>query len=71
VPDAVLQAMVDAPYGPSGRVESAKDDVGEQPIYHYIDQLKQMGYVAPTTSRPAQFPRQSVRARNNSTRTRM
>jgi hypothetical protein len=70
VPDAVLQAMIDAPYGPSGRVETAKDDVGEQPIYHYIDQLKQMGYVAPTTSRPAQFPRQSVRARNN-TRTRM
>lgn len=51
VPEAVLQAMVDAPYGPSA--ERTNDDLGDlaqQPIYHYIDQLKLMGFLAPTTS---------------------
>lgn len=71
VSDAVLQAMIDAPYGPSSRAETAKDDIGNQPIYHYIDQLRQMGYVAPTTSRQTSaYRRQDVRARNTRTRTR-
>ena len=68
VSDAVLQAMLDAPYGPSAKTASANENVGEQPIYHYADQLRQMGYIAPTTSRRAQFPRQTVRARNTRTR---
>jgi hypothetical protein len=64
VPDLVLQAMIDAPYGPSKRNAPAKDDIGEQPIYHYADQLRQMGYIAPSRSSPANFQRQNVRARN-------
>jgi len=73
VSDAVLQAMIDAPYGPSQQTAAAKDDdAGNGPIYHYADQLRQMGYIAPTTSGRAQFPRQNVRARNTrSTRTRL
>ena len=67
VPDAILQAMIEAPYGPSERNTTAKDDLGEQPIYHYADQLRQMGYISPTTSGRATFPRQSVRARNTRT----
>jgi hypothetical protein len=63
VPDAVLQAMIEAPYGPSERVQNVKDDVGEQPIYHYADQLQKMGYIAPTTSRQTQFQRMNVRTR--------
>lgn len=66
VSDAILQAMLEAPYGPSER-NVAKDDVNEQPIYHYADQLRQMGYLAPTTSGPTTFPRQSVRSRNTRT----
>ena len=72
VPESVLQAMVDAPYGPTRQTASAKDDLGEQPIYHYADQLRQLGYVAPTTVGPTKFARQNVRARNNvRTKTRM
>jgi hypothetical protein len=72
VPDAILQAMIDAPYGPSQQTTAAKNDNGDQPIYHYADQLRQMGYIAPTTSGQARFPKQNVRARNNrTTRTRL
>lgn len=46
VPESVLHAMVDAPYGPSV-ANSSKDDLGESPIYHYADQLKQMGFMTP------------------------
>ena len=56
VPEAVLQAMVQAPYGPSSQ-NMTKDELGEHPIYHYADQLRQMGYIAPSTSRSNQFPR--------------
>ena len=49
VSDAVLQAMIEAPYGPSA-VQKSKDDLGEagQPIYHYADQLRAMGYISPS-----------------------
>lgn len=59
VPDAVLQAMIQAPYGPSAQ-NMRRDELGEQPIYHYADQLRQMGYLTPSTaSRSSQFPRSS------------
>ncbi len=38
VPEAVLQAMAEAPYGPSLK-SSSRDDLGEQPIYHYAEHL--------------------------------
>ena len=49
VPDAVLQAMIEAPYGPSAQ-EKTKDELGQdgQPIYHYADQLRAMGYISPS-----------------------
>ena len=49
VPEAVLQAMLEAPYGPSV-ANSSKDDLGESPIYHYAEQLKQMGFLNPVPS---------------------
>lgn len=65
VSDAVLQAMIEAPYGPARQDASVKDNAGEQPIYHYTDQLRQLGYIAPTTAgRGARFPRQNARARS-------
>lgn len=67
VTDAVLQAMVEAPYGPSLQ-QTAKDDLGEQPIYHYADQLKAMGYISPSSvGRSRAYTRQS-RARATRTR---
>lgn len=46
VPEPVLLAMLEAPYGPS-IANSSKDDLGESPIYHYAEQLKQMGFMTP------------------------
>ncbi len=60
VPEAVLQAMVEAPYGPSEN--RAGDDLAQQPIYHYIEQLKQMGILTPTTS-GRRVPTRQSRAR--------
>jgi hypothetical protein len=63
VPDAVLQAMVEAPYGPSA-VATARDELGEQPIYHYADQLKALGYITPSSvGRSNRFGRQASRTR--------
>lgn len=57
VSDAVLQAMIQAPYGPT-RETMSRDDLGEQPIYHYADQLRQLGYITPSTaSRSSRYSR--------------
>ena len=68
VPDAVLQAMVEAPYGPSLQTTAAnsRDDQGQQPIYHYTDQLRQLGYLPPSTSRQASRFSRPNRLRANS-----
>jgi hypothetical protein len=49
VSDAVLLAMIEAPYGPSAQ-ERSRDELGQegQPIYHYADQLRAMGYISPS-----------------------
>lgn len=62
VPKNVLQAMVEAPYGPSVQ-SSSRDDLGEQPIYHYTEQLKQMGFLTPSTSGRGFQPSRQSRAR--------
>lgn len=69
VPEAVLQAMIEAPYGPALQSTSRTDDLGEQPIYHYADQLRQMGYIVPSrASRNNRFPRQSRTRASSRTR---
>jgi hypothetical protein len=62
VPEEVLEAMTEAPYGPSAS-NSSKDDLGEQPIFHYADQLKQMGFLTPSVNSSRLTPRQSSRSR--------
>jgi hypothetical protein len=63
VPEAVLQAMLQAPYGPAAAQTANKDELGEQPIYHYADQLRQMGYITPSqSSRNNRYPQQNRRA---------
>jgi hypothetical protein len=71
VSDVVLQAMIDAPYGPSLQttVAESKGNQGEQPIYHYTDQLQRLGYLAPSTSkRPTRFPSNNRLRANSRTR---
>lgn len=65
VPDEVLQAMVEAPYGPSLQSRAHLDENGDEPIYHYADQLKQMGYISPVNAgRRYQSSRRTRAARN-------
>jgi len=47
VPDEVLQAMIDAPYGPAEKNLSTEDLAGE-PIYHYTEHIKQ--FLAPVNT---------------------
>lgn len=65
VPESVLLAMVEAPYGPSV-ANSSKDDLGEEPIYHYAEQLKQMGFMTPVPSGRGLAPMSRSRGRNSS-----
>ena len=58
VPEAVLEAMIDAPYGPAADNRSTTEAAGEEPIYHYTESIKQYltpvntgRRVNPTTSR--------------------
>ena len=65
VSDAVLEAMIQAPYGPSAtqNASASKDDLGDQPIYHYADQLRQMGYITPSqSSRSSRYQQNRTRA---------
>ncbi len=66
VPDVVMQAMVEAPYGPS-MANTSTNDLDEQPIYHYAEQLRQMGFLTPVASGRRVPTRQS---RTRVTRTR-
>ena len=45
VPDEVLEAMIDAPYGPAAGNVSTEELAPEQPIYHYTENIKQ--YLSP------------------------
>ena len=63
VPEGVLQAMVEAPYGPSTQAKSKDDLAADQPIYHFADQLSRMGYISPSAvSTNTRFPRSRARA---------
>ena len=62
VPESVLQAMVEAPYGPIVE-RNSRADQEEAPIYHYAEQLKQMGYLVPSSAGQGLRPtRQRARA---------
>jgi hypothetical protein len=69
VSDGILQAMIEAPYGPTLH-KTSKDELGDQTILHYADQLKQMGFMVPSqvNGRVTQFPRQTVRSSRGSSR---
>ena len=48
VPEEVLEAMLDAPYGPAAADNRTTDGLTEEPIYHYTENIKQ--YLAPVNS---------------------
>ena len=50
VPEEVLEAMIDAPYGPAEQ-KQATEDLADEPIYHYTESIKQYLVTPTTTSR--------------------
>lgn len=50
VPEEVLEAMIDAPYGPAEQ-KQATEDLTDEPIYHYTESIKQYLVTPTTTSR--------------------
>ena len=54
VPEEVLEAMIDAPYGPAEEKLSTEQLAGE-PIYHYTESIKQ--YLAPVNTGRRYEPR--------------
>lgn len=63
VPEEVLEAMIDAPYGPAADNRAA-EDVADEPIYHYTESIKQ--FLSPLNSgrRPNERPSRTRAARN-------
>lgn len=64
VPEEVLEAMIDAPYGPAEQ-KQATEDLPDEPIYHYTESIKQYLVTPVTTGRrstPA-MNRRSARSR--------
>jgi hypothetical protein len=59
VPDDVLQAMIDAPYGPAAGNLSTHE-LGDEAIYHYTEQIKQ--FLSPVNSGRRYTPPTRARA---------
>ena len=70
VPEEVLEAMIDAPYGPAEQNKTTEDVAAEEPIYHYMEAIKQ--YLTPVNTGRRYTPtRERARAaRNRNTRVR-
>ncbi len=41
VPEPVLEAMIDAPYGPAATNRTTEDAAADEPIYHFTESIKQ------------------------------
>ena len=65
VPEPVLQAMIDAPYGPPAEAQINKSEEADEPIYHYTESIKQ--YLTPVNtgrrSNPTNNRTRAARAR--------
>ena len=69
VPEQVLEAMIDAPYGPAAQnltTETAPE--GEEPIYHYTESIKQ--YLTPVKTGRRYEPRTNRTRASSNTRIR-
>lgn len=64
VPEEVLEAMIDAPYGPAEE-KQASEELAEQPIYHYTESIKQYLITPGNTGRryTPSMARRSARSR--------
>jgi len=56
VPEEILQAMLEAPYGPP--LSSKPDELADRPIYHYAEQLKQYNLIATSSGGQRRSTRQ-------------
>ncbi len=61
VPDAVLRVMVATPYGPP--TGPPIDEAYEQPIYHFAEDLRQMGVLANNSGKVRNQPFRPDRSR--------
>ena len=62
VTEPVLKAMLNAPYGPSGKTQN--EELDEQAIYHFADQLRQRNILSSTPGvRGADNTRRAARTR--------
>jgi len=65
VPETVLEAMIDAPYGPAADSRPTPNEGAEAPIYHYTESIKQ--YLSPVNtgrrSSPATSRNRAARSR--------
>jgi hypothetical protein len=70
VPEAVLEAMIDAPYGPAAQnLTTEEPSEGEQqPIYHYTESIKQ--YLTPVNTGRRYEPRANRTRASRNTRIR-
>ena len=64
VPEEVLQAMIDAPYGPAAENLSTEDEATEGPIYHYTENIKQFLSPLNTGRRQGTTPARARSARS-------
>ena len=66
VPEPVLEAMIDAPYGPAAANRTKEEAATEEPIYHYMESIKQ--YLTPVNTGRRSNPTTS---RNRTARSRI
>jgi hypothetical protein len=67
VPEEVLEAMLDAPYGPAEQKQST-EDLADEPIYHFTETIKQ--YLVTPTSTGRRYTPSMNRRSARSTRVR-
>ncbi len=67
VPDEVLEAMIEAPYGPAAEYVSTEDLAADEPIYHYTENIKQ--FLSPLNA--GRRIRSAATARTRAARTRV
>ena len=65
VPEEVLEAMIDAPYGPAANNSNTNEEFADEPIYHFTENIKQ--YLSPVNP-GRRYPTANRRAARNRVR---
>lgn len=68
VPEEVLEAMIDAPYGPAAENLNTEDVAADEPIYHFTENIKQFLSPLNTGRRQSSTPSRARSARSTRVR---